>query len=74
MVRQIVNENTNCYLVDLAIYSKCHDNTVYAQGHLTALGYLQQAKEIGSAISYIIANNSDEFKDVHFIGTDYSHS
>ena len=74
MVRQIVNENTNCYLVDLAIYSKCHDNTVYAQGHLTALGYLQLAKEIGSAISYIIANNSDEFKYVHFIGTDYSHS
>ena len=72
VVKAIVNENDNCYLIDLTKYSKCHKDSVYAQGHLTALGYLQQAKEIGAIISYIIKNNPNEFKYIHFIGTDYS--
>jgi lysophospholipase L1-like esterase len=71
MVPEIVDENTDCYLIDLANYSICKGNTPYAQGHLTALGYLQQAREIGNAISYIIHTNPYEFKDVQFIGTEW---
>ena len=71
MVREIATENTNCYLIDLAKYSVCHKDTVYAQGHLTALGYMTQAREIGNAISYIIHNYSRDFKDIQFIGTDW---
>lgn len=74
VVKAIVNENSDCYLIDLARYSKCHKDTVYAQGHLTALGYLQQAKEIGSAISYIINDKPNEFRYIQFIGTNYSHT
>lgn len=74
VVKAIVEENENCYLIDLTQYSKCHKDTVYAQGHLTALGYLQQAKEIGAMISYIISQNPNEFRYVQFIGTNYSYT
>lgn len=74
VVKSIVAENENCYLIDLTQYSKCHKDTVYAQGHLTALGYLQQAKEIGAMISYIISQNPSEFKDVQFIGTEFAYN
>ena len=74
MIRNIVSSNNNCYLIDLAKYSKCVKGTAYVNGHLTALGYLQQAKEIGNMISYEISKNHDDFKYVQFIGTNYSQS
>ena len=73
-IKDIVTNNTNCYLVDLSKYSECQENTVYAQGHLTALGYLKEANELIAYISYIISKNMNEFKYVQFIGTNYSHS
>ena len=71
-VKQIVNENADCWLIDLNAYSKCQPNTAYWYTHLTALGYQQMAKEIGSAISYHINHDSDSFKWVRFIGTNYA--
>lgn len=71
-IKNVVTNNENCYLVDLSLFSKCRDNTPYAQGHLTALGYNQEANELKSIISYIIKNNMAEFKYVHFINSEHS--
>ena len=69
---EVVDENTNCYFVDLTTYSICKENSVYAQGHLTALGYLKEAEELFAYIGFIISNDFDEFKWIQFIGTNHS--
>lgn len=74
VVKYCVNNNTDCYLVDLSKFSICHANSVYAQGHLTAIGYLQLAKEISGLIDEQITNNINDFKYVQFIHTDYSYN
>lgn len=71
MVRNMVKSNANCYLIDLARYSKCKLDSAYSNGHLTAIGYAMQAKEVANAISYWIDNEPYNFNDVQFIGTDY---
>lgn len=73
VVKYCVNNNDDCYLVDISKYSKCHASSVYAQGHLTALGYLELAKEIANLIDEQIENNINDFKYVQFIDTDYSY-
>ena len=70
--KEIAAENADCYLVDLTTYSACKDNTVYSQGHLTALGYQKEAEELVAYISYLINQNKDDFKYIHFINTNYS--
>ncbi len=62
-------EGENIYFVDLMKYSRNYDKP-FAAGHLTALGYLQQAKEYKNYISYLINKNINNFIDVQFIGTD----
>ncbi|MGM8240178.1 SGNH/GDSL hydrolase family protein (plasmid) [Clostridium perfringens] len=62
-------EEENIYFIDLMKYSRNYDKP-FAAGHLTALGYLQQAKEYKNYISYLIHKNLDNFKNVQFIGTD----
>lgn len=73
-IKNVVNNNEDCYLIDLSLYSQCKDGTNYAEGHLTALGYNKEANELKSMISYVIKNNMDDFKYVHFINSDYSFS
>ena len=70
----IANNNTDCYLVDLTLYSDCLDDTVYSQGHLTALGYKKESDELIGYISDIMEKNIDDFKYIQFIGTDYSYT
>lgn len=70
--KEIVAENADCYLVDLTTYSECKNNTVYSQGHLTALGYQKEAEELVAYISYLINQNKNDFKYIHFINTNYS--
>lgn len=70
--KEIVAENADCYLVDLTTYSECKKNTVYSQGHLTALGYQKEAEELVAYISYLINQNKNDFKYIHFINTNYS--
>lgn len=61
-------ESENIYFIDLMEYSKNYDKP-FANGHLTAIGYLQQAKEYKNYISYLIHKNINNFEDVQFIGT-----
>ena len=70
-VMRTVAINNDCYFVDLTKFSSCKDDTVYSQGHLTALGYEKEADELIAYISYIISQNIDDFKYIQFIGTDY---
>lgn len=72
VIKQVTAANSNCYLVDLTRYSECHKGTVYENGHLTAYGYWKVAKEYVSYLSYIISKNQADFKNVQFIGTDYT--
>ena len=71
-VRDIADSENNVYLIDLSKYSICANNTPYAHGHLTALGYYQMAKEIGGVISKTIHDNPQDFKWVQWIGTGYA--
>ena len=71
-IREIANTIEDVYLIDLNMYSACFDGTPYENQHLTALGYHKMASEIKSLISYAISQNLNEFKEVQFIGTDYT--
>ena len=66
--------NGDVYLIDLALRSKCKKGTAYEQGHLSAIGYYQMAKEIVSLVSYTIAQNLDNFTDVQFTNTTMSYT
>lgn len=45
-----------------------------AYGHPNAYGYYLIAKAFKSYMSYIIANNMDDFRNIQFVGTDYSYT
>lgn len=71
-IREIAEQTSDVYLLDLTTYSDCYGD-IYGHGyHLTALGYRKMASEISAYISYIISQNLEDFKWVQFIGTDYS--
>lgn len=73
-IKNTVANNTDCYYIPLNSLSFCVDNSPYLQGHLTALGYLQQANELINYISSVIHDNMNDFKYIQFIGTDYSYN
>lgn len=73
-IRTLASSLPNVYLVDLNEISICHKDTPYVQGHLTALGYNQTAREFMSSISNIIHDNLSDFNNVQFIGTNYSYN
>ena len=72
-IKTLAQNTSGCFLVDINQYSICKYYTYYAQGHLTAIGYNQLAKEFYTLISYIMHNNLEAFKDIQFIGTDYTY-
>lgn len=72
--KRLVEEDfTDAFLIDINKYSECKRFTYYEQGHLTAIGYEQLAKEFYTLISYTIHNNLQAFRNVQFIGTDYTY-
>ena len=71
-IKEIVEYSGNVYLLDLNYYSECASHESYNVTHPTALGYQKIASEIASMISYIIKTNLNDFKNVQFIGTDYT--
>jgi len=70
VIRNFVAGRTDCYLVDMATYSRTKKDTPYENGHLTAIGYCKLAEEYKAYISYIVANNMSNFVDVQFSNTD----
>ena len=69
-IKSIAESTADVYLLDLNKYSKMASKPAYNRIHPTALGYHKLANEIASYISYIIANNLDDFEAVQFIGTE----
>lgn len=64
---------SDVYLVDMANLSICHKGSAYENGHLSALGYAQSAKEFSVIISKIIRENLNDFRNIQFVSTDYSY-
>ena len=69
-IKSIAENTADVYLLDLNKYSKMASKPAYNRIHPTALGYHRLANDIASYISYIIANNLDDFEAVQFIGSD----
>ena len=69
-IKSIAETTDDVYLLDLNKYSKMASKPAYNRIHPTALGYHRLANDIAAYISYIIANNLDEFEAVQFIGSD----
>ena len=72
--KRLVEEDfPDAFLIDINKYSECKYHTYYAQGHLTALGYQELAKEFYTLISYTIHNDLQAFRNIQFIGTNYTY-
>lgn len=69
-----VESMDDVYIVDLNVYSRLGSYTAYTFGHATALGYYILAREIKNYVSWIIHENTLDFRWVQFIGTDYTHN
>lgn len=75
-IRNIANL-LKCYIIDLQYYYVDEGEVYnfkakyYNGGHLNALGYLNLAYTFISYIDYIINTNISDFREIHFIGTDY---
>ena len=71
VIRAIVPKFSRCYLVDLANYHWTPDG-LGLNDHLSPAGYQWAAFEINTYIDWIIRNNMDDFKDIAWVGTEYS--
>ena len=74
-IRNLVAElaDTNVICLDMAIYGHTKASSAYNCGHLSAYGYWRLAKDYYNYISWYIANHQSEFREVQFIGTDYTY-
>ena len=63
----------NSYVIDLYKYGPVHDEKFkekfYLHGHMNPSGYILTAQIIDAYIDYIVRHNSQDFKNVGFIGT-----
>ena len=61
------------YVIDLLKYAPKYDEqfreNFYLLGHMNPMGYILTAKMTASYIDYIIRHNTEDFKEVSFIGT-----
>lgn len=68
------------YLVDFREYLEefSRENattvSVMTYGHFNAYGYYKIAKAYKAYISYIMSQNMDDFRNVQFVGTEYSYN
>lgn len=74
MVKTFASTLQNVYLCDLTQYGHEYINSAYAAGHLTAYGYWRLAKDLIGYIGYIMQSKPDEFRFIHYIGTDMQYT
>ena len=60
-------------LLDMAAYGHTNDSMAYNCGHLSAYGYWRLAKDYKAYISWYMNKNKMDFREVQFIGTEYSY-
>lgn len=68
-MRDIANKNS-CYLLDISAYGKLV-RLEDSYSHLTAVGYEKVANYYFNYISYVMATNPDDFKNIQFIGSEH---
>lgn len=66
--------NDHVILLDMNLYGNTADEVGYNNGHLSALGYNRLALDYIAYISYVMSQNTTLFRNVQFIGTNYSYS
>lgn len=63
----------NTYVLDFSKYAPVYDSDFrkkfFMGGHMNPMGYLLTAHMVASYIDFIIRHNTEDFKDVGFIGT-----
>lgn len=68
---------SNTYVLDFREYGPIQDEdykkSFYMSDHLNPMGYVLTAKMVISYIDYIIRHNTEAFKRVGFIGTEFEH-
>ncbi len=62
----------NVILLDMAEYGHTNNLTAYNCGHLSAYGYWRLACDYKAYISWYISKNPDKFRELQFVGTDYT--
>lgn len=72
---EIAKKYKNCYVLDFRKYAPVYDAAFREKfnlaGHLNPMGYILTARMVESYIDYIIRHNTNDFKQVGFIGTPY---
>ncbi len=74
-IREIATLYDNVYLIDIASgtpYQNGFINANLRSGHFNAIGYKAIANYMYLVMSQYMVNNQNEFKQIEFIGTDYS--
>lgn len=75
LMYQLVEFFDNCYVLDLHKYGPEYNeefqNHFYLGGHLNAAGYRLTALMVESYIDYIIRHNTEDFKQIGFVGTPF---
>ena len=77
-IRSIPAVLQNVYLLDLKTwFDKAFNggiiNKMLRSGHFNAVGYHEIAFLISSCVDWVIRKNPTEFREIEFIGTDYSY-
>ena len=75
-IRQLVLSlaDPNVVLLDMEEYAHTGDEQAYECGHYSAYGYWRLAQDYKNIIGYYINSNKNLFRNVQFIGTNYSYS
>ena len=76
-IADMINHFDNCYYINLfdneVAYNTDFKEMYFNGFHENAMGYLRTAWVISSYVDWIIRNNYADFREVAFIGTDYSY-
>ena len=69
----IAEKYKNCYVLDFRKYAPVYDEEFkkrfFLRGHMNPMGYMLTARMVESYIDYIIRHNTEDFKQIGFIGT-----
>ena len=68
-----LEDQTDIFLLDMAVYAHTNDSAAYQAGHLSAYGNLVLAKDYQAYISYVIATEKEKFQWVQFSNSDYGY-
>lgn len=75
-IRELVSSmnDDHVILLDMAVHGNTNSSSAYNCGHLSALGYQRLAEDYRNYISYYMNSNKTLFRQVQFIGTNYSYT